>query len=624
MPSAPMTDKARAFADFAAFAEGRAPFRSLAPDHFEAITHNAGRHTVEAGDTVCDIGDSIAGLHVIVSGNMHLISPEGEVLADMHAGDIFGHRALMRDGRAILKVVARSRAEFAVIPAPVFKRIMADDPVFAAFFRRRADAPQARSTAPTAADLAATTLGDLMTANPMTLPRDATVRQAAEIMWDRHISCMLVTGDDGRLAGIVTAGDLVGTVIARGVSPDSPLSAVMTADPVALGPTSTMLEAVIVMTERRIGHLPVVDAGGRPAGIVTQTDLVRRNSNSLIYMIADINRRDSYEGLAEVVARAPQMLVELVASGLEGHQVGRMMTGVADAVTRRLIALAEERFGPAPAPFLWLACGSQGRMEQTGVSDQDNCLFLSDAYEEAAHGPWFAKMAKFVSDGLDAAGYFYCPGDMMATNPRWRQPVRVWRGYFDGWIDKPDPMAQMLASVMFDLRPIAGDEGLFGDLNVTTLERASRDSIFRAHMIANSLTHTPPLGLFGGLSLMRDREHRNAIDLKLSGVVPITDLARAYALAGRITAVNTRERLIAARDMEGVLSKTGGNDLIDAYDLIVELRLKHQTAQIRAGGKPDNFMVPDTLSALERNHLKDAFSVVKTLQSAIGQVGARR
>jgi CBS domain-containing protein len=263
-------------------------------------------------------------------------------------------------------------------------------------------------------------------------------------------------------------------------------------------------------------------------------------------------------------------------------------------------------------------------MEQTGVSDQDNCLFLSDDYDEDAHGGYFAEFARFVSDGLDAVGYFYCPGDMMATNPKWRQPVRVWRRYFDNWIAKPDPMAQMLASVMFDLRPIAGDETLFGDLNVRTLEKASKDSIFRAHMIANSLTHTPPLGLFGGLSYVRGGEHKNAIDMKLSGVVPITDLGRAYALEGRIEAVNTRQRLITARDMDGILSKTGGSDLIDAYDLIVELRLKHQTAQIRAGGKPDNFMVPDTLSALERNHLKDAFSVVKTLQSAIGQGGARR
>ena len=616
-----MTGQARAFA---AFAEGRAPFRALKPDDFDRLTASATPCRADAGEVICDIGDPMTGLHVITAGNMHLISAEGAVLADMRAGDIFGHRALMRDGRAVLKVVARAGSDYTVIPAPVFWAVMDADPVFAAFFERRARAPEGPGGAAAPVDLAAATLGDLMTPEPMCLPRTASVRRAAETMWERHISCVLVTGEGGRLGGIVTAGDLVGTVIAGGVAPETPLSEVMTPDPLALGPGASLLEAVIVMTEKRIGHLPVVARDGTPAGIVTRTDLVRRNSNSLIYMIADINRRDSHGGLAEVVARGPQMLVELVAGGLEGHRVGRMMTGVADAVTRRLIALAEDTLGPAPVPWLWLACGSQGRMEQTGVSDQDNCLFLSDDYDARAHGAYFAAFAKCVSDGLDACGYVHCPGDMMATNPRWRQPVRVWQRYFDGWIAAPDPMAQMLASVMFDLRPVAGDETLFGDLNVRTLERASRDSIFRAHMIANSLTHTPPLGLFGGLSLLRDREHRNAIDMKLSGVVPITDLARAYALKGRIEAVNTRERLTTARAMDGVLSKTGGSDLIDAYDLIVELRLKHQAAQIRLGAKPDNFMVPDTLSALERNHLKDAFSVVKTLQSAIGQAGARR
>ncbi len=618
----PMTDRARAFA---AFAEGRAPFRALNPDHFSALTRNATEHSAAADELVCAIGDPIAGLHVITAGTMQLISAEGEVLADMHAGDVFGHRALLREGRAILRVEARTDADYVVIAAPTFLSIMDADPVFASFFRRRADAPAtAAPRAAPAVNMVATRLGDLMTEKPMALPETSSVRQAAEAMWERHISCTLVTGEGGKLVGIVTAGDLVGNVIARGMDAETPLTEVMARDPVALSPDATMLDAVMVMTEKRIGHLPVVGADGTPQGIVTQTDLVRRNSNSLIYMIADINRRETYDGLAEVVARNPQMLVELVASGLEGHQVGRMMTGITDAVTRRLIALAEQKLGPAPVPWLWLACGSQGRMEQTGVSDQDNCLFLSDDYDEDAHGGYFAEFAKFVSDGLDAVGYFYCPGDMMATNPKWRQPVRVWRRYFDNWIAKPDPMAQMLASVMFDLRPIAGDETLFGDLNVRTLEKASKDSIFRAHMIANSLTHTPPLGLFGGLSYVRGGEHKNAIDMKLSGVVPITDLGRAYALEGRIEAVNTRQRLITARDMDGILSKTGGSDLIDAYDLIVELRLKHQTAQIRAGGKPDNFMVPDTLSALERNHLKDAFSVVKTLQSAIGQGGARR
>ena len=150
--------------------------------------------------------------------------------------------------------------------------------------------------------------------------------------------------------------------------------------------------------------------------------------------------------------------MQLVAGGNRHEIVTRLITDIADTATRRLLALAELELGPPPVPYLWLACGSQGRQEQTGVSDQDNCLFLDDAVSDEDRTGYFAELAKFVTDGLDTCGYVYCPGEMMATNPRWCQPVRVWKGYFDGWIRKPDPEAQMLASVMFDLRPIGGDE----------------------------------------------------------------------------------------------------------------------------------------------------------------------
>lgn len=106
-------------------------------------------------------------------------------------------------------------------------------------------------------------------------------------------------------------------------------------------------------------------------------------------------------------------------------------------------------------------------------------------------------------------------------------------------------------------------------------------------------------------------------DLKHSGVVPVVDLGRVYALQGAIETPNTRDRLEAARDT-GVLSKSGAHDLIDAYELIAEIRLRHQAEQIKEGQAPDNFMSPGKLSDLGRSHLRDAFMVVKTMQSYLG------
>ena len=222
-----------------------------------------------------------------------------------------------------------------------------------------------------------------------------------------------------------------------------------------------------------------------------------------------------------------------------------------------------------------------------------------------------------VSDWLDTGGYFYCPVDMMANNPCWFQPVRVWRDDFKGWIAKPNPEAQMLASVMFDLRPIGGAFDLFADLQADTLAAARSNSIFVAHMISNTLKHTPPLGLLRGFATIRSGEHRNTLDLKHNGVVPVVDLARIYALQGELPEANTRARLKAA-EANSVLSASGARDLLDAYDLIAETRLEHQVQLVKSGKKPDNYLPPSDLSDFERSHLRDAFVVVKTMQSAVG------
>jgi CBS domain-containing protein len=373
------------------------------------------------------------------------------------------------------------------------------------------------------------------------------------------------------------------------------------------------------MLERRIGHLPITE-GGRLVGIVTQTDLTRFQAVSSARLIGEIARAADAAAIAQITANIPALLAQVVAAGNRHEVVTRLITDIADAATRRLLRLAEDSLGAPPVPYLWLACGSQGRQEQTGVSDQDNCLFLSDD-ARPEHDDYFAALAKFVSDGLNTAGYVYCPGEMMATTPRWRQPLRVWRDYFRGWIARPDPMAQMLASVMYDLRPIGGDEGLYSGLQKATLDASAANSIFMAHMASNALKHTPPLGLLGGFATIRSGEHKAQLDLKMNGVVPIVDLGRIYALRGRLTEVNTRARIVAAIEARAV-SSSGGADLLAAYDLIADLRLTHQAAEVRDGQKPDNFMAPSSLSALERSHLRDAFVVVRTMQSALGHAGA--
>ena len=596
------------------FLESVHPYDSLPHDELARVASLFRRSDLPAETLIYTIGATLEGLYLIQSGEISILDASGAQVSALGPRNSFGERGLLRDGLAASSAQTVTPTTLLMLPAASFRNLIADNPAFDRFFNR------GRSADTRNAELAVQTVGELMSRHPLTCPPDATAQTAAIQMRDAHISSLGVV-EAGKFIGIITTRDLTGRVLADGLPADTPIAHVMTANPISLPPQALGSDVLQLMLEKGIGHLPVVE-NGRLMGMVTQTDITRYQATSSAQLMQDLVQADTAAAMALVTRRIPQLLVQLVGSNTAHQVTTRLITDIADTVTRRLLTLAETQLGVAPVRYLWLACGSQGRQEQTGVSDQDNCLIIDDT-ATAADMEYFAALAKFVSDGLDHCGYFYCPGNMMATNPQWCQRLTTWQGYFHKWIATPDPMAQMLASVMFDLRPIGGDSSLFTALQTETLENAAANSIFVAHMVANSLTHTPPLGLLRGFATFWSGEHKNQIDLKHNGVVPVTDLGRVYALIGKLPAANTRARLQGA-DGSGVISPSGARDLIDAYDMIAETRLEHQARQIRSGAKPTNFMAPSDLSDFDRTNLRDAFVVVRTMQSAVGSArGAR-
>jgi CBS domain-containing protein len=218
-----------------------------------------------------------------------------------------------------------------------------------------------------------------------------------------------------------------------------------------------------------------------------------------------------------------------------------------------------------------------------------------------------------VSDGLAQCGFIYCPGDIMATNNKWRQTQKKWQQYFAKWIDQPNPKALLNSSVFFDLSTIYGDASLLEKVRQQMLDKTKNNSLFIAHMSANALRSKPPLGFFRDFVLIQDGKHKATLDLKHYGIAPIVDLARIYALSEGVSAVNTIERLQRCSGSKS-LTKASAANLRDAYEFLTSVRLEHQGKLLRKEYPVDNYIDPKQISKLEREHLKDAFKVIKSMQ----------
>ena len=607
--------------EIAEFLKQHHPFDLLPDDVIESLPKRLTARYFRAGTKVLSPEQQCLHLYIIRTGGTETRDPNGQLLARLSEGECFGVRAMFRKGRAANNITTLEDSLCYLLPEKDFHDLAGKYPQFNYFFaqmggdRLRRGMQMIESRDDDQLKLMSVKVADLIARDLVSIDRSATILDAGKLMCDERVSCLLITQNGDEIAGIITDRDLRNRVIAQARSFDEPVTAIMTDKPISIHPDDYAFDALLTMTRNNIRHLPVLK-DGKAVGMITTNNLLARQSLSAVYMAGKISKLNDPADMAKVIAQVPELLSHLIEAGATSQNVGHIVTTLSDAATVRLIQLAEEKLGPPPVPYVWMAGGSQGRQEQTAISDQDNCLILDDAYLEETHGAYFKALAEFVCDGLNDVGYVFCPGDMMAKTAEWRQPAKVWQNYFNKWIEQPEPKALMLCSVWFDLRPIHGTKSLFDDLHRIIVSRAKDNRIFQAYLVGNAMTHHVPLGFFKNFVMIRGGEHDSTLDLKHNGVVPIVDLARIHALANGVDEVNTFDRLRAVKAFPSI-STQGASDLLDAFEFISITRLKHQVRQIRQGHAPDNFLHPESLSAFERTHLKDAFSVIKNLQSAL-------
>jgi CBS domain-containing protein len=584
------------------FVRGRSPFDQLDARHLaelaavlEIVFLPAGARVLERG------GPPATHLFLVRSGSMRLEREDGLVLL-MEEGELFGYRSLLTGDPPAFDATAETDVLCYRFPADVARPVL-EHPAVAAVLARglaerlRAVSPAARVAGGPDPGLTLP-LGELVTRAPVMVEPGTAVSEAARVMRSASVSSVLIAGPE---PGILTDRDLRNRVLAEGRPTETPVEAVATRPTLTLEADTPLLETVLFMLERNIHHVVVTDAG-RVVGVVTDSDVLRQQSRTPLYVLRSVERAEDRGSLAGYSAELADVVRHLTGAGVGAPSIGRVVSALNDTLVRTLVRLAERDLGPGPAPWAWMVLGSEGRLEQTMLTDQDNALvFAGEVAEDEQAVAWFRDLATQVVDGLVGAGFPPCPGGYMATN--WNRPLPAFHEQFQEWMATPDPEALLGAAIFFDFRRVAGTLDL--EPLEALLDQAPEAELFLAHLAASAASIRPPLGAFRRI-LLKD----GAVDLKRGAIGPVVALARVYGLAAGGRARATLDRLAAAVDA-GVLSREGGENLSEAFRFVLDLRLGAQLDEL-AGGRPmDNDIELDQLAPLERHHLKDALVAIR-------------
>ena len=376
-------------------------------------------------------------------------------------------------------------------------------------------------------------------------------------------------------------------------------------------------EAAITMIRNRIRHILVTDEG-RLVGVVSERDLFSLQRLGLGEITTQIRLADEIDTLAGIAAEIRKLTRLLVEQGVAAGQLTLYVSVLNDRLCERVIEVVRKRHRWERVSWCWLGFGSEGRLEQTFSSDQDNGIVFA-AHDDSPPDEIRARLLPFareVNEALDACGFPWCKGNVMASNPALCLSAGEWREKMGGWFMHWEPEALLEASIYFDFRPLYGDVTLAADLREWVLGNARLYPGFLRQMAENAVRAKPALGKLGRFVTENVPQAPHSIDFKLYGVRPFVDAARIFALAQGLPQTNTVERLRASR-AGGRMSEADTAAIVDAFLFIQRIRLRHQASQDAPGVEVANRIDPDTLHELDRSVLKESFKLAQRLQQRL-------
>lgn len=589
------------------------PFDELENDRFEEVVRHTHIEFFPAGTLILmQSGEPSHFAYVVRTGAVDMI--DGTQIIDvLGEGELFGHFSLLSGLAPAFTVRASEDAICYLIDPEIAHEVLGTRRglAFLSTSLRKREVRALDGIDPQTVDPWQTPVGSLVHRPPVSAPDTVSIREAAELMTRERVSSLLVEGSGG--VGIVTDRDLRSRVLAEGRSPDARIADVLTRPVLTVGAQTMVAEVTGLMLERGVHHVPVVDEDDEILGVVTDIDLMGLEQKTPFRLKGDIERAAGEEEVLEAARRLAETVTSLVEANVDPIDVGHAVAVVTDTLTRRLLELGVAKLGDPPCPWSWLALGSEARQEQGLFTDQDNALVLDPgASPIEVVSPYFERLATFVNDGLSDAGIPKCRAGVIASNPEWCDTVLEWQMRFRRWIADPGRSGSAFTGIAFDYRPVAGPLEVRAALD-DVIRSAAKDTGFIRHLGRWAVGARPPTG-FQKDSVVEARGTSEVVlDVKHGGIALITNLARVWSIAHGLVENRTLHRL---REVESVggMSSDVRQGLEEAFRLLWQIRLEHQTRQAKAKLPVDDQVNPRDLGPLTRQGLKEAFRMIDRAQ----------
>jgi len=612
------------------FLDSQSPFdrftrrlKSYFLDQCEVCRFNRGEAILEPGD------GRVGHFFLVVEGRVKAERPgvteAGEERFELDSGDNFPMAALLGQRATRTVYTAATDVTCLRLPAAAFEYLLGQSPEFRDYCLRGVssllDQMQRDIQQHAAGTLGGdssldTPLGSMMHTDPVACTRELSIRDAVERMHQRKVGSMLVVDGRGAPLGIFTLHDLR-TVIAQGVDLGANIGEVMTPDPCVLTTDTYAFEAVVEMARRHVRHIVIADQRGRLAGVISERDIFALQRINLVHLARAITSADDVESLVRARDDVGPLIDTMMAHGAGVEQITRIITLLNDRTVTRAIELCLADHGDPDVSFTWIAFGSEGRSEQTRVTDQDNAILFDPGSESAdSVRERLLPLAREINEVLDRCGFSLCTGNIMASNPALCLSFDEWESTFGRMIASATPENLLKSTIYFDFRSVWGDLTAGDALHTRVVEMASRNRVFLKTMAGNSMAIKPPLGMFRDFSTEKDADGVNRLDIKVRGLTPFVDSARVLSLEAGIAESNTPHRLRGLAEA-GFLTREDAGAFERSFAFIQLLRMREHQRQAAAGETMGNRLDPDALNPMDRRILKEAFREARRLQKKL-------